>query len=101
LRTFWSVALPVLAPGFVTVFLFGFVGTWNDYFLPLVMLSDPSLFPLTLGLATWQGIQGGASVITYSLIITGALVAIVPLVIAFLFLQRYWRGGLTIGAVKA
>ncbi len=100
-RIFWSVAMPVMLPGFVTVFLFSFVGQWNNYFLPLVVLSDPKLFPLTLGLASWQGIQGGASQITYSMIITGAMVAVVPLIIAFLLLQRYWRSGLTLGAVKA
>jgi multiple sugar transport system permease protein len=100
-RTFWSVAMPVLVPGFVTVFLLAFVGAWNNFFLPLVVLSDPKLFPLTLGLATWQTVQGGASQITYSMIITGAVVAVIPLVAAFLLLQRYWRSGLTVGAIKA
>jgi len=89
LRTFWSVALRVLTPGVITVFLFGFVGTWNNYFLPLVVLNDPKLFPLTLRLASWQTIQSnGPAELTYNLIVTGALVALVPLIIAFPLLQR-------------
>lgn len=51
LRIFWSVALRILAPGFVTVLLLTFVGTWNNFFLPLLVLNDPGYYPLTVGLA--------------------------------------------------
>lgn len=102
-RIFWSVSLRLLAPGFVTVLLFSFVGTWNNYFLPLLMLSDPSYYPLTVGLASWNAhasADGGATLL-FTLVITGALVAIVPLILAFLFLQRFWQTGLTFGSVKS
>jgi multiple sugar transport system permease protein len=101
-RIFWRVAFRMLAPGFVTVLLFSFVATWNNYFLPLVVLSEPRYFPLTLGLATWnqQAAAGGGAQVLYTLVITGALVAIVPLIAAFLFLQRYWQGGLTLGSLR-
>lgn len=99
-RTFVQIVLPVLGPALVTVLLLAFVGSWNNYFLPLVVFSDPNLFPLTLGLATWQTTVGGATQITYSLVIAAALLAVVPLVIAFLSLQRFWRTGLTLGSVK-
>lgn len=102
LRIFWQVALRVLVPGVVTVLLFAVVATWNNYFLPLVMLSDSSLYPLTVGLAQQQGAAsaGGGAQALFSTVITGAAVSIIPLVIAFLFLQRYWQNGLTSGAVK-
>jgi multiple sugar transport system permease protein len=102
LRIFWSVAFRILAPGFVTVLLLSFVATWNNFFLPLVVLSDQKLFPLTVGLAQWNSLAsaGGGSQVVYSIVITGALVAIVPVAAAFLVLQRYWQGGLTVGGVK-
>jgi multiple sugar transport system permease protein len=101
-RIFFQVALRMLAPGVVTVLLFDLVATWNNYFLPLVVLSDQKLFPLTVGLAQWNSLAsaGGGSQVVYSIVITGALVAIVPVAAAFLFLQRYWQGGLAFGGVK-
>jgi multiple sugar transport system permease protein len=103
LRIFVSVVLRIVAPGFVTVLLFSFVGTWNNYFLPLLVLSKPDLYPLTVGLASWNSAasSGGGSQVLYSIVLTGALIAIVPLMAAFLLLQRYWQSGLTFGGVKA
>ncbi len=102
LRIFVSVVLRIVAPGFVTVLLFSFVGTWNNYFLPLLVLSKPDLYPLTVGLASWNASAGagGGSQILYSIVLTGALIAILPLMLAFLLLQRYWQSGLTFGGVK-
>ncbi len=102
LRIFWSVALRVLMPGFVTVLLLSFVATWNNYFLPLVVLNDPNLYPLTVGLASWNDLAsgGGGAQNLYPLVITGSLVSIIPIIVAFLFLQRYWQGGLTFGSMK-
>lgn len=62
-RIFWRIAFPQLAPGFVTVLLLTLVSTWNNYFLPLIMLSDTQWFPVTVGLATWnsQAAAGNAS----------------------------------------
>jgi multiple sugar transport system permease protein len=101
-RIFWSVALRVLAPGFVTVLLLSFVQTWNNYFLPLVVLNDPNLYPLTVGLALWNSVAsgGGGAQNLYPLVITGSLVSILPIIVSFLFLQRYWQGGLTFGSLK-
>ncbi|MFF6808042.1 ABC transporter permease subunit [Streptomyces sp. NPDC012616] len=102
LRVLWSVALPTLKPALVTVLLFSMVGTWNNFFLPLVMLNNDRLFPLTVGLQSWyEGamIQSGANAL-FTLAIAGSLVAILPLIVTFLLLQRYWRGGLTVGSLK-
>ena len=101
LRTFWTVSLRLLAPGIVTVALFAIVATWNNYFLPLIMLNDPQLFPLTLGLTQWnQQATGVGSDPIFNLVITGSMLTIVPIVIAFLLLQRYWQSGLSAGSVK-
>ena len=101
LRTFFSVCLPLLGPGMVTVLLFAVVATWNNYFLPLIMLSDPTWYPLTVGLSQWnaQATGVGAQPI-YNLVITGSLITIIPIVFAFLLLQRYWQSGLSAGSVK-
>ncbi|MFD7812143.1 carbohydrate ABC transporter permease [Streptomyces sp. NPDC059785] len=100
-RTFFRVALPLLAPGIVTVLLFTTVATWNNYFLPLIMLKDPDWYPLTLGLSAWnsQAETIGGEVI-FNLVITGSLLTIVPLIAAFLLLQKYWQSGLAAGSVK-
>jgi multiple sugar transport system permease protein len=99
LRVFRSVALPMLSPAFVTIFLFTFTGSWNNFFLPLVMLNDSSLYPVGLGLFGWNAILPQEPQL-YALVITGSLLSVVPLAVAFLTLQRHWRSGLTAGAVK-
>lgn len=100
-RTFFTVSLRLLMPGVVTVALFAVVSTWNNYFLPLIMLSEPTWYPLTVGLNQWseQAIGAGAQPI-YNLVITGSVLTIIPLVAAFLVLQRFWQSGLAAGAVK-
>ncbi|WP_432492277.1 carbohydrate ABC transporter permease [Kineococcus auxinigenes] len=102
LRIFFTVALRLVAPGFVTVLLFALVATWNNYFLPLIMLSSPDLYPLTVGLAQWQSAAaaGSGGQVLFSSVITGSLVSIVPLIVAFLYLQKYWQSGLATGGVK-
>lgn len=103
IRIFFQVALRLLVPGSVTVLLFGLVATWNNYFLPLIMLNTPEKFPLPVGLAQWQSTAsaGSGAQAMFSTVITGSLVSIIPLVLAFLFLQRFWQSGLSTGGVKA
>ena len=101
LRTFRQVALPLLGPGIVTVALFAIVATWNNYFLPLIMLKDASWYPLTIGLNAWnaQAATAGGQAI-FNLVITASLLTIIPLIAAFLSLQRFWQAGLASGGVK-
>jgi multiple sugar transport system permease protein len=99
-RTFATVAMRLMAPALVTILLFQFVAIWNNFFLPLVMLSDDKLFPVTVGLQTWNVTTGGANKFLYTTIVSGALVSSIPLLIGCIFLQRYWRGGLGAGSVK-
>jgi multiple sugar transport system permease protein len=101
-RIFFSMVLRLMTPALLTVFLFQLVGIWNNVLLPLVMLNDPTSFPVTLGL---YGMYASSSTIgappeIVATVITGVFVSIVPLVIAFLALQRFWRGGVAVGAVR-
>ncbi|OEU91817.1 sugar ABC transporter permease [Streptomyces abyssalis] len=98
-RIFFGLALRIMSPALVTVFLFQFVGIWNNYFLPLVMLSDDRMYPITLGLTTWQTSQDRIpELVQYT--VGGAFLSVIPLAVAMLVLQRYWRTGLTEGSVK-
>lgn len=101
-RIFWKVGFPLLSPGFVTVLLFSLVGVWNNYFLPLIMLQDTKRYPLTVGLNVWLKAANDTSMteMPNNMILTGSLIAIVPLIVALLFLQKYWQSGLSAGSVK-
>jgi len=102
LRIFLQVAVPLMRPAIVTVLLLSIVATWNNYFLPLAMLSTSSRYPITVGIGLWSqqassNNSGGQSL--WSLIMIGSLVSIIPLIIAFVSLQRYWQGGLSLGSL--
>ncbi|MEV7066781.1 carbohydrate ABC transporter permease [Streptomyces collinus] len=99
-RIFTRIALPMMVPGMVTVFLFQFVAIWNNFLLPYIMLSDDEKFPITLGLFTLLE-QGANTPALYTLVITGALLAVLPLVALFLVIQRFWSLDLLSGAVKS
>lgn len=98
-RIFSTIALRIMSPALVTIFLFQLVGIWNNYFLPLVMLSNQKLYPIILGLTLWNS-QTQRTPELYALTVTGAFVSVVLLVGAIVSLQRYWRGGLTAGSAK-
>jgi multiple sugar transport system permease protein len=100
LAIFWKVAMRLMLPATLTVTLLSFVETWNNYFLPLLLFTDERMYPLTVGLATWNGAAQKGLGLTYVTVITGALIAIVPAMIVFLAVQRWWQGGLTTGGVK-
>ena len=103
LRIFSSVAFRLITPAVTTVFVLAFVASWNNYFLPLVVLNSSEHFPVTVGLANWYASAAGGSggSLLYTVVMAGALVSIIPVIIAFLFIQRFWQGGLATGAVKA
>lgn len=95
-RIFFTMVLRLLAPAMVTIFLFIFVATWNNFMLPLMMISSPELKPVTLGLygmMSYFSPDRGA-------VLLGAVVGVLPLIVLFIFLQRFWQSGLAAGAVK-
>lgn len=96
LRTFTSIALPIIKPGFAALAIFTFINTWNDYFMQLVMLSSRSKLTVSLGVATMQ-----AEMATdYGLIMAGAALSAVPIVVVFTMFQKSFTQGITMGAVK-
>ncbi|MGW6020448.1 carbohydrate ABC transporter permease [Streptomyces sp. NPDC055099] len=99
LTTYVRVSLRMLGPGLVTVFLFQLTAIWNNFFLPMVMLSDEKLYPVSLGLYTWNS-SATVSPEYYPVVIIGSLLAVLPLILAFVLLQRFWKSGLTAGSVK-
>jgi multiple sugar transport system permease protein len=98
-RTFFTVSARLMTPALVTIFLFHFVAIWNNFLLPLIMLGNERLFPVTLGLYTWNS-QADQNPELRGLVLIGALVSIVPMIVVFLLLQRFWRGGLGTGSLK-
>jgi multiple sugar transport system permease protein len=100
LRIFWSVGSRLMMPALVTVFLLQFIGIWNNFLLPFVMLNNDQLYPLTLGLYGLMIITGGQAA-QYSIVVAGVLVSIIPLAILFLSLQKFWKIDLLSGGVKA
>jgi multiple sugar transport system permease protein len=99
IRTFFTISVRLMFPALVTVFLFQFVAIWNNFFLPLIMLRDETLFPVTLGLYAWNS-QVNQIPELRLYVLVGAFLSIIPLVITFLLLQRFWRSGLGAGSVK-
>ena len=97
---FFGVVVPLMMPGLVTIFLFQFVGIWNNFFLPNIMLGSSGFFPLTVGPNTMLS-QDVVTTPSYALVITGALVAVIPLIVLFVVLQRYWKVDIVAGAVKS
>jgi len=101
-RIFATIAFRLLMPGYVTVLLFAFVGAWNNYFLPLLVLSRSEVYPVTVGLAYWNSLAGQLSAvqILYPLVITGSVIGTLPVMFLFIFLQRFWENGLAFGSIK-
>ncbi|MEU6739740.1 carbohydrate ABC transporter permease [Streptosporangium sandarakinum] len=96
-RIFRTLAVRMMLPALVTIFLFQFVEIWNNYLLPAMVLGDDRLQPVTVGLVGWNASHVA---VPPPLVIIGSLVSIVPLLAAFLALQRFWRAGMTAGAFK-
>lgn len=99
IRIFGRIVLPMMTQGLVTVFLLQFVGIWNNFLLPFIMLSDQDKYPITLGLYTFLG-KGAGDADLYPLVIMGSAVSVIPLIILVLVLQRFWRADLLAGGLK-
>ncbi|MFI6785976.1 carbohydrate ABC transporter permease [Nonomuraea sp. NPDC050383] len=98
-RIFGSIGLPMMVPGMVTIFLLQFVGSWNNFLLPYIMLSDETKFPITVGLYTVLS-KGSGQPTLYGIAIVGAAVSVIPLIVLLLTLQRFWRLDLLSGGLK-
>jgi multiple sugar transport system permease protein len=95
-RTFFSIVLPVLKPVLVTLAVFSFLGSWNDFMWPLIVLNDGDLYTLPVALASLSR----EHVQDTELMMAGAVVTVLPVLLLFLALQRYYMQGLLMGSVK-
>jgi multiple sugar transport system permease protein len=98
-RIFGSISLRLMMTGAVTIFILDFIAIWNNFFLPLFMLSGQNSFPVVLGLYSWNE-QVLQSQDMTNLVITGSLLSVIPLAIFMISLQRYWRSGILVGSLK-
>ncbi|MEV0291871.1 MULTISPECIES: carbohydrate ABC transporter permease [unclassified Kribbella] len=96
LRTYWHVALPSARPALAFLGIFTFVASWNDYMWPLIVLTNPDHLTLQVALSTLNRSHG----VDYSMVMTGALMAMVPLVIVFGIFARQFIKGATEGAIR-
>lgn len=95
-RIYWSVVVPVIRPILATLAIWTFLSTWNDFMWPLIVLSDDSMFTLPVALANLSGER----VQDTELMMAGSVLTVLPVLLVFLFLQRYYVEGITAGSVK-
>lgn len=96
LRTFVSIVTPIIKPAFGALGIFTFINTWNDYFLQLIMLRSRANLTISLGIATLQSEYAT----NYGLQMPGAALGSIPIILIFIFFQKYFTQGITMGAVK-
>ena len=93
---FSRIMLPLAAPAVSTVAVFSFLGSWDEYLLALIFLTDESKRTLPIAIANFRGVQ----TTNWGLVFAGSLTAVIPTVLLFIFFQRYFIQGLTTGAVR-
>jgi multiple sugar transport system permease protein len=96
LRIYWQVVLPLARPVLATLAILTFLTTWNDFMWPLIVLSDQRRYTLPVALASLVGEHA----LDIELMMAGAVVTVLPVLVVFLALQRYYIAGLMAGGVK-
>ncbi len=97
-QTFTRVMLPLTGPALATLGIFAFMGSWNNFLWPLLIVSDPRLMTLPLALATLQGIYPGQT--QWNLIMAGTVITVTPMILVFLLAQRWVVEGITTSGLK-
>lgn len=95
-RIFWSLVLPLCKPVLVTLAMFTFMGSWNDFMWPLIILASDQRYTLPVALANLMGEHAQDA----ELMMAGAVLTVLPVIVLFLLLQRYYMEGLVAGALK-
>jgi multiple sugar transport system permease protein len=95
-RLYWSIVLPVIRPILATIAIWTFINSWNDFMWPLIVLSEESHYTLPVALAN----LAGEHVQDTELMMAGSVVTVLPVMVTFLFLQRYYIQGVMAGSVK-
>ncbi|SHF63715.1 carbohydrate ABC transporter membrane protein 2, CUT1 family [Caldanaerobius fijiensis DSM 17918] len=97
-QIFFRIALPILKPGLAALGIYTFIGSWNNFMGPLLILKDPNVFTLPVALSALQGDPTRGY--DYGVLMTGTTLAVAPMLIAFVFLSKYIIQGMTAGAIK-
>ncbi len=95
-RLFWDIILPLSRPGLITLTIFTFMGNYSSFFWPLVMLKSQSKYTLPIGLMFFDSTRGQST----HLLMAAVTMSVVPMVLLFIFLQKYLVKGIQLGAVK-
>ncbi len=95
-QIFFRLALPLSAPALATVGIFSFLGNWDEYVWALTIIDDPNKRTLPIAIYSFQGQHGTE----WGLIFAAMIIALIPVVIIFISLQKYFTGGITAGAFK-
>lgn len=95
-RIFWEIVLKNSKPAIITLVVFTFMNTWNDFQRPLIFLNDDSLWTLSMGLAKFQGTY----VTQWNQMMAGALITMVPVLVLYLFAQKYFVQGIVMSGLK-
>jgi multiple sugar transport system permease protein len=95
-RIFWEIMLPLVRPALIVVAVFSILYTWHDFFGPLIYLQDPMSYPLSLGLYAFRSQR----TMEWALIMTASTLTVLPLIIVFLFTQRYFIRGVAMTGLK-
>lgn len=95
-KIFWKIIMPMCSGTLATLAILSFMDLWNDYLLPLVLLTDKGKYTLPILLSTLSGQYKNQ----YNLIMAGSLVSIIPILIVYICAQRYFKEGLNVGGVK-
>ena len=96
IRYVLQIIMPLAKPAIATVAVLHSIGVWNELILPTIYLTSQEYYPITRGLIVFQGVYGN----NWPLLASGVLMIALPMVIFFIFMQRYIIGGVTAGAVK-
>jgi ABC-type glycerol-3-phosphate transport system permease component len=98
-RSYWQVVLPILRPGLAALGIWTFLSSWNSYIWPLMILRGDTNLTLPVGVATMQA-QAAGSATPFGEIMAAATLMSLPVIVLFVFVQRYFIAGLTAGSVK-
>lgn len=95
-RIFWQIMLPLVKPALAVVAVFTWLATWNDFFGPLVYLSDPNMYPLSMGLFAFQSQRSTE----WALLMGASVLVTLPLIVLFAFTQRYFLRGISLTGLQ-
>ena len=100
LRIYWSIILPQAKPALTTVLIFTFIGSWNDFFGPLIYINSPELATLTLGLNMMKSQILGSGTVEWNVLMAASLLVMLPNVFIFFFAQKQFVKGMSVGAIR-